>query len=424
MERKKTTLIIFAFLFSFLLLAKAYAGNSLSVGERTDLEKLVAYALKNHPAIQAAINNLEVTKSRVGQAKSSYYPQIKWNNEISRIAPARSPTYSEYASSLSLTQNIYDFNRRETQVNVQNLYETAAQADLDDTTIKIVFGVKQAYYELLRAIKNRLIAYETVKQFEKHLHTAKGLFETGVRPKFDVTKAEADLSNAQLNLIKAENAVILARVSLNNAIGLPNAPPFEIEDDTVPEVNTNTLEEALKQAFQKRPDLKSLMTKKEAALKVLELAKKDYYPLVTGVAGYGFSGDEFPLQRGWNVGANLSIELFSGYATKYKINEAQANVEVLKANEAALRQTIRLEVEQSFANLKETEKRIEAAKVNLRQAEENLELAEGRYAAGVGNPLEVTDALVTLGNAKTALANALYDYKIASANLKKAMGDK
>ncbi|HET6369741.1 MAG TPA: TolC family protein, partial [Nitrospiria bacterium] len=58
----------------------------------------------------------------------------------------------------------------------------------------------------------------------------------------------------------------------------------------------------------------------------------------------------------------------------------------------------------------------------VRQAEENLELANGRFQAGVGTSVERTDAQVTLANAKTTQVQALYDYRVAEANLEKAMG--
>ena len=53
---------------------------------------------------------------------------------------------------------------------------------------------------------------------------------------------------------------------------------------------------------------------------------------------------------------------------------------------------------------------------------ENLDIANGRYSAGVGNPIEVTDAQVSLITAKTSYIQALYDCKIAQAGLEKAMG--
>ncbi len=104
--------------------------------------------------------------------------------------------------------------------------------------------------------------------------------------------------------------------------------------------------------------------------------------------------------------------------------EARAALDVVKAEELSLRQQIRLEVEQAFSNLREAGERTIAAQVAVRQAEENVELANGRYGAGVGNPIEVTDALVSLSNARTTHISALTDSRIAQASLEKAMGVK
>ena len=79
-------------------------------------------------------------------------------------------------------------------------------------------------------------------------------------------------------------------------------------------------------------------------------------------------------------------------------------------------------MQQAYLNLKEAEERLPAAELAVKQAEENLELANGRYEAGVGNPIEVTDAQVGLSNAKLSYIQALYDYKVALASLERAMG--
>ncbi|OPY88760.1 MAG: outer membrane channel protein [Syntrophus sp. PtaU1.Bin208] len=162
----------------------------------------------------------------------------------------------------------------------------------------------------------------------------------------------------------------------------------------------------------------------EAADESIRLARKGYYPYVTGSAGYGYSGEDFPLRDGWNVGALLNVPLFSGFQTRYAVDEAKANLDVLRSNESSFRQTIRLEVEQALSNLREAQERTEATRVAVRQAEENAELATGRYDAGVGNPIEVTDALVSLSNARTAYIAALTDYRIALAGLEKSIGTK
>jgi len=83
-----------------------------------------------------------------------------------------------------------------------------------------------------------------------------------------------------------------------------------------------------------------------------------------------------------------------------------------------------VEVKQAWLNLQEASDRIDTAALSVRQAEENLELAQGRYATGVGSPIEVTDALVAVSNAKTAHTAALYDYRVAQASLEKATGER
>jgi outer membrane protein len=144
---------------------------------------------------------------------------------------------------------------------------------------------------------------------------------------------------------------------------------------------------------------------------------------VTGSAGYGWGGGDFPLDQGWNIGAQVNIPIFSGFSTKYQVTEAQANLEVLTANETALRQNIYQNVKQAWINMQQAAERITTADISIRQAKENLDLANGRYASGVGSPIEVTDALVAESNAKTAQISALYDYKLAKASLEKAMGE-
>ena len=154
----------------------------------------------------------------------------------------------------------------------------------------------------------------------------------------------------------------------------------------------------------------------------MSLARKGYFPVLNGTASYSWVGHSFPDGDGRSAGVALSVPIFSGFSTKHQISEAKANLLILNANEEELRQGVLLDVQQSLLNLAEAEERITVAELTVKQAQENSDIANGRYAAGVGNPIEVTDADVALSNAKTAHTQALYDYKVARASLEKAMG--
>ncbi len=425
MKRLLLFFVCFGVCFGSILPAGAGAEELIRKGETLDLQRCIAIALSRHPGIQAAAGTLRAGDSRIGQARSGYYPQLNGSAGYSRTDPTTSAgqAYDSYSSSVSLSQNLYDFGKTSTQVKIQELNRDSSRSDLDNIRTQVSFGVKQAYFGLLQAGRNRDVSREMVGQFQQHLDQARAFFEVGTKPKFDVTKAEVDLSNAKLNLIKAENVFRLARVALNNAMGLPEAPDYEVADQLSSQRVEIDLEETIRKAYDRRPDLKAIAVKKQSLEQSIELARKGYYPSVTGNAGYGWGGGSFPLDQGWSFGAQLNVPLFSGFSTKYQVAEAQANLDVLAANEALLRQTIDQDVKQAWLNLQEAADRGAAAELIVRQAAENLELANGRYASGVGSPIEVTDALVAASNAKTAQISALYDYKLAQSSLEKAAGE-
>ena len=425
MKRLLLFLVCFGVCFGASLAAGAGAEELIRKGETLDLQRCIAIALSRHPAIQAAVGTLRAGDSRIGQARSGYYPQLNGSTGYSRTDPTTSPgqVYDSYSTSVSLSQNLYDFGKTSTQVKIQEFNRDSSRSDLDNIRTQVTFGVKSAYFGLLQVGRNRDVSRELVGQFQQHLDQASAFFEVGTKPKFDVTKAEVDLSNAKLNLIKAENAFRLARVVLNNAMGLPEAPDYEVADQFSSQRVEIDLDETIRRAYDRRPDLKAIAVKKQSLEQSIELARKGYYPSVTGNAGYGWGGGSFPLDQGWSFGAQLNVPLFNGFLTKYQVTEAQANLDILAANEALLRQTIDQDVKQAWLNLREAADRGVAAELIVRQAAENLELANGRYAAGVGNPIEVTDALVAASNAKLAQISALYDYKLAQSSLEKATGE-
>lgn len=256
---------------------KANAEEVIRKGEMLNLQRCIEIAIKRHPNIIAAMSTADVNRSRVGQAQANYYPQLNWSAGYSKYSPVSrtiNRSFDEYTSSASLKQNIYDFGKTATQVDIQRLNLNSSRSDIENVAEQLILNVKQAYYGLLQAKRNKDVALETVKQFEQHLEQAKGFYEVGTKPKFDVTKAEVDLSNAKLNLIKAENALRIAKVNLNNAIGLPEAPEYEIEDSLSFQRYEIRLDDAIKQAYENRPDLKSIIDRRNAAESSIELAKK------------------------------------------------------------------------------------------------------------------------------------------------------
>ncbi len=414
----------------FLLVAVrlVYAEGLIEKNGTLTMGECIETALKKNPELLAAESAVSAARSRIGQAQSNYYPQMnltagyKKTSSTSRAGGKTTETSDRYSGGLEMSLNIYDFGKTPDRVKVASLNTDSSRYGRDDTTARIILDVKIAYYGVLQALRNRDVAVKSVEQARHHLEQAKGFFELGVKPRYDVTKAEVDLSNSTLNLIKAENSIKTAFADLNNAMGVPDAPEYRIEDNLSFEKYPVTFEDALSQAYRNRPDLRAAIAKTEAAEVSVGLARKDYYPVLTGNAGYNWTGEDFPLDREWNAGATVSLPIFSGFLTAHQVAEAVANLNVSKAQESALRQAVQVEVQKAYIALQEAQDRISTAELAARQAAENLDLAVGRYEVGVGSPVEVTDAQAAYTNAMTAHIQALYDYKVAQASMEKAMG--
>ncbi|NTU43634.1 MAG: TolC family protein, partial [Nitrospirales bacterium] len=216
-----------------------------------------------------------------------------------------------------------------------------------------------------------------------------------------------------------------ARANLKTSMGLSDTSGIDRIVDTLSYRKYDiTLDKALENAYDKRADLKALRIKRQAAEASVELVKKDYYPVLSANANYEVTGNRLPLNDGWAAGMTVTLPVFNGFLTKHQVEESKSSLSVIKANEESLRLSILFDVQQAYLSLQDAESRIPTAELAMRQAEENLELAQGRYAVGVGSPIEVTDALVSYTNAKASHIQALYDYKVAQATLERAMGER
>jgi outer membrane protein TolC len=146
-------------------------------------------------------------------------------------------------------------------------------------------------------------------------------------------------------------------------------------------------------------------------------------PSVSLSGGYdGGGSDIFDLEKGWNVGLRMSVPIIDGGAAKAGIDIASAQLASLAASREKLKQDVLLEVRKALTDLMKARERIRISELTLVSAEENRKLAVGRYETGVGDSLEVTDALLSFTDAQLANRQAHYDLQLALIGLEKAVG--
>ena len=414
-----------------LLAARADAGTQ----PRKTLAECVEIGLHEQPSLAAATATVDAARERVWQSTAAYLPSLDAGySAFRRKATASSLTggpgntfvtstpqkFNFYTTGLTLTQILFDFGQNLALIHRSQALAESAAADADTQRDTVIFSVQQSYFGLLAAYRLRDVAEETVRQNGEHLTLAQGRYDVGVAPKFDVTQAQVQLAQAELGQVTARNNVALARETLRNTMGLANPLDFDIVD--VLDEPTEAIDDAetLDYAFAHRPELRSLHSQIEAGRQEISALQKDYLPQVAGLGQYTWSGSNYPLQNTWNFGASVNLSIFNGGLTTAQVGEARATVRTLEANEESLRQNVTLEVRQSVLNVREAIESIRVADKLVYQARENVGLAEGRYAAGAGSIIELTDAQASVVSAEANRVQALVNYRIALASLERA----
>ncbi|MGZ8444687.1 MAG: TolC family protein [Candidatus Binatia bacterium] len=416
-------------------------------GKLLTLDDAVRIGLESHPRIKSAIERVGVQEAILGQQMSAYYPTVSLNNQYRTAstgsAIADSSAASEtFISQALFTMTLYNFGKREGTVQAARETLGAAQQDYATTVQDTALAIKTAYYTYLATQAFVNVAKGAVRNRELLVRQARGFFEVGTRAKIDVARAEANLYNAQAGLILAENNVKIAWVTLRNAMGSPRLPEQPVAEDG-PEVELSmNLAGARNIAYETRTELKSFEAQRRAADQLIATARRGHLPDLNFDASYGrrHQSNEiqrfgtgatatnhylntFPLQPAWVVGLVLNIPIFDGFRTTQRVEETLHNYYNVKAQEEDRRQLIALEVEQSYLRVVETQERIKATESAAVAAKENLDLAQGRYQVGVGSIIEVTDAETLYTEAQINYVRTVYEYKIADAQLARAMGD-
>lgn len=415
MKRPALLLTLTAILFILPGTGSLWAASGENVP--VSLEDCLALAEAGHPALEEARAALAGQRAKLGGVDAG----MALKGSLSASTSKDSGSDGSYSTSFSVSKLISDSGKTSLERKSQLLSVEGATESQRETLLTVRTGVKEAYWGLLLAMRKRDQAEESVSNYGRHLEKARGFYEAGAKAKFDVTRAEVDLSNARIDLLSAESGLETARAALSRAVGvdLDNARPLSdfMEPIIIPGEDL-----ALSRAMEDRPDVRSARFKTEAGRLGISIAAKGNAASLSVTGSARLSGTGLPPDDNLSVGLSLSVPVFDGGATKYKVAEARASAEGLDATLKKLEQTVRYEVRSALLSVKEAEARIGAAELLVRQARENLDLAEGRYEMGVGNALEVADGLLSFNSARVSRYQALHDYSKAVATLEKTLG--
>jgi outer membrane protein len=416
-----------------LLLMASSISISFAQENVLTLDQIVETAIHKNPGITISQQEVEASRARVTQATSAYYPQVsavtgynrlnQWNTNVFTQMDFRGQ-YDYYQMGVSVSQYLYDFGQTSGKVDSSRYSLSASEKGVVKTIADTVRDTKKIYYEVLKRQNLVKVSQESIRIQEEHLNQAKAFYQAGIRPKIDVTKSETEYASSRLNLIRAEFALQASRYDLETLLGGPPVSgPYALADVAIQTTaEMMEVETLIREAGDRRPEIAVIKDLIKATQALLKSSEAVHWPSITANAAGSLENNEFPLQDYWQMGVNISWPLFTGFRIQGKIAEFRAEVDKLTARLKQAELQVLNEVSVAYLGLNASIEAIVTSEQAVKQAQENMDLADGRYRNGVGNAIEYSDAELALTQAKSNLVLTAYQYHQQVAELDHAVG--
>ena len=393
------------------------------------LEAAINIALEQNPAVAVAREAIAESEARVRQEKANYYPQIGFSgiakaglsgalNGLQPQGLPNSPFYRNFADALNIYHPGLDFGRTKHAVRFQKRQTEALKSDLESVEASLVLETSRAYYRVLEAQRLKQAALKSVISRETTLRQARAFYEGEIRSKVDFDLARVGHAEAQFRALQARNALRVAMAELASALGDSQAGGFELTEPELTIAQLDPLASLIEQAYENRPELIALDTRRRAASEAIALAHSQRKPKMS----FFFSGGwariaPLTASKLLAIGTGLQLPVFTFGRLEGNIEAAEARLRVLDERYEGLRQQIALETRTSYYRLENAIESIPVRQVQTEASGEAVRLARARYREQLGSIVELNEAEALLAEAEAHKASAVYAAKIAEAEL-------
>jgi len=301
---------------------------------------------------------------------------------------------------------------------------TASNFGQQDVRELVVLITADLYLESIAANSHLEAARSQLKTAQAVFDRASSLRQSGVVPGIDVLRAQVQLQAQQQRVVAAENDLAIRKLNLARAIGLPQAQAFTQSDTFVAApMSVPSIEESLSIALESRADYKRAQALVQAADELRKAAVGRRRPSFQVNADYGDIGRTPTFSHGTvAVGASLLVPLYTGERARAEILESESLLEQRKAESSNLRDRIEYEIRTASLNIQSAAEQVRVSQAARDLAQQQLVQAQDRFAAGVTNGLEVTQAQDAVAGAEENYISSLYGLNIAESSLLRAMG--
>jgi outer membrane protein TolC len=292
-----------------------------------------------------------------------------------------------------------------------------------------VFGVMQAYWDLVFALEARKVKEQSLEVSQRLLDDNRRKFERGLVARIDVTHADAGLAAQQEGILTAVEAVHNAVDRLKRLIDpallrddgtllpldAPRGPESELDEKPA-------IERSFAEALAKRPELRQLQRQVSCQEITKVKSENDLLPRLDLTGRGSLNG----IDSSWSSATQKMngdfYDLFVGVALEWSLEGSQARGSLRRAElekrrlflqQRNLEGQILLEVREAVRAIKTNEKRIEASRRARVLAQDQLDSEMTRREQGLSTTYRVLEVQEQLVQARTNEIKALIDYNLS-----------
>ena len=390
-----------------------------------DLPEVVDFALCNNPQTHEVWANTRAQEAQVGVNQAGYYPDISLNAVGIRTKTDTSSSVDRRSVAATLSYLLYDFGARAANLESARQLLAAASATQDSKVQSVFLAAVQAYYQTQAGLAALDAAIESERAAKQSFAAAQARYVAGSATPADKLQAQTAYSQATLNRISADGNLKNAQGTLANMLGLDanrNINLVAANTTAMPDNFEGDVNTLIEQARQRRPDLQAATAQVQAAQASADAARAAGRPTVSLTASTDQNNVAGINSRSSTLGINLSVPIFTGYATTYRVRAAEAQTDAMNARLEQLRLQVSLDVWTAYQHLITATQLLRTTVDLLSSAEQSERVALGRYRAGVGSILDVLNAQSALASARQQRIQSTFDWNINRAALAQAMG--
>jgi outer membrane protein len=311
----------------------------------------------------------------------------------------------------------------------QLLQQAAAQYEVAEQDLLV--RVSQAYFDVLTSEDNLELVQAQKKAVGEQLASAKRNFEVGTATITGVRDAQArfDLANAQE--IAADNDLRIKRLALDLAVGLSNAKPKRLANNTklidppTDDVNTwvaqsEVASPAVRQA-QHALEISSLEVNKANAGHKPTIDAQLSYAGVRNDGGNSVSNTSTHIYAP-SAAIVLNVPLFAGFTTMYRVKETVALEDKARSDYENARRTTAQATRTAYFGLVAGLSQVKAYEAAEASSQSALDANKLGYSVGVNINIDVLNSQSQLYQTKRDLAKARYDVLVGNLKLRQATG--